>query len=543
MKCKNCATEISIATTDDVDHQLITCPDCNTVFPTTNYNNKLVSFTPSSRSLPAKMSIEVLNDELVITSHWRGVVRLGLFAICSFLLTFGLFFSEVTTPEFLFNPLTWIVSGIAYYGLVGLVNTIVVRVDPAHLSVRQGPLLPRRHIEIDQSQIDQLYIKKHVQRGNKSTTITYQLHLVHKNGLHQKIVSNLDTAEQALFLEQEIERYLGLEDQTVSGEHEIAVVGNFANWRTFAAANNLHYTYGKLLTAHRVHGLYQGWQVELVIVEPRLAFAPHTRLTMTLADEQQQAHLLPKQLALETVAALFATPLQSTPTVEGQVDVADQGQTFTYEEAEVVTEVTYLQIVFDTLVGLSQAYPHIIALGGAVILVLHPIALDKKHPARAVAIQLIKDIAPTTEHLTPSEASSFLCPDCLVRSAPHKVDLGWSTVMYYGCRQCHQSQNFLTVQTIVAVLDRQAEPESIQADQTLTVNWLARPDLFDFDAVKILDATDEEVERFAVQIGNDTDPVRKSSYKQLLCTVSPDCNLSENTMRILKQMFGQVEVR
>jgi hypothetical protein len=55
-------------------------------------------------------------------------------------------------------------------------------------------------------------------------------------------------------------------------------------------------------------------------------------------------------------------------------------------------------------------------------------------------------------------------------------------------------------------------------------------------------ATDEEVERFAVQVGNDTDAIRKPRYKKMRCTVSADCQLSANTMRILKRIFGSIQV-
>jgi hypothetical protein len=39
-------------------------------------------------------------------------------------------------------------------------------------------------------------------------------------------------------------------------------------------------------------------------------------------------------------------------------------------------------------------------------------------------------------------------------------------------------------------------------------------DLFDFDRVEIQQATDEEVERFAVQVGNDTDELSDPVIKR-----------------------------
>ncbi len=73
---------------------------------------------------------------------------------------------------------------------------------------------------------------------------------------------------------------------------------------------------------------------------------------------------------------------------------------------------------------------------------------------------------------------------------------------------------------------------------TLRVNWLIRRGLFDFDRVEIIQAADEEVERFAVQVGNNTDPVQKAAYPRMSCSIAADCNLSENNRRILARLFG-----
>jgi hypothetical protein len=83
--------------------------------------------------------------------------------------------------------------------------------------------------------------------------------------------------------------------------------------------------------------------------------------------------------------------------------------------------------------------------------------------------------------------------------------------------------------------------EWVVQQDIVQVNWLARRSLFDFNEVMIIQATDEEVERFAVQVGNDTDPYRRTRYKQMLCMVSTACSLSPNTLRILQHTFGRVE--
>jgi len=53
-------------------------------------------------------------------------------------------------------------------------------------------------------------------------------------------------------------------------------------------------------------------------------------------------------------------------------------------------------------------------------------------------------------------------------------------------------------------------------------------------------AEDEDVGRLSIQVGNDTDDFRQPHYKSMPCRVSPQCVLSENTLRILRSTFGEV---
>ncbi len=115
-------------------------------------------------------------------------------------------------------------------------------------------------------------------------------------------------------------------------------------------------------------------------------------------------------------------------------------------------------------------------------------------------------------------------------------------VTYYGCRACSQSKDFLEWSgKIVAVLDSNMMQERVQQDSVLRVNGRLHQSLFDFDWVEVMQATDEEVEKFAVQVGNDTDAVRQPRYKKMRCVIAQDCKLSKNTLRILRSRFWRVE--
>lgn len=183
------------------------------------------------------------------------------------------------------------------------------------------------------------------------------------------------------------------------------------------------------------------------------------------------------------------------------------------------------------------------AIGGEATESLKNVAADQANPLWQTAIWLLSSIERETTNRLAWRTPYILCPDCLARFEARSVSVWWGvSFTYYGCRRCGQSRKFLDCpQGVVAVLDRDWSEEQNYEGNRLRINWLTRQALFDFDRIEIIRATDEEVERFAVRTGNDTDPFRKPRYQQLPCLVRPESQLSENTMRILDRMFGQVE--
>lgn len=165
---------------------------------------------------------------------------------------------------------------------------------------------------------------------------------------------------------------------------------------------------------------------------------------------------------------------------------------------------------------------------------------------QSLAVWLILSICKETEERLAKEADNLLCSHCVTRCIPLEIELPQEgKVEYYGCRICHQSIDFQMwpEQGVVAVLDRRTRKEKIKAKDQIRVNWLTWRKLFDFDCVEVIEATDEDVERFAVQVGNDTNERQDSRYEKMVCTVSSNCDLSENTMRVLGHTFGSVGVK
>jgi hypothetical protein len=225
----------------------------------------------------------------------------------------------------------------------------------------------------------------------------------------------------------------------------------------------------------------------------------------------------------------------------------------------------------------------LVAWGGQAVANLYPLAINHTTPLQPIYIWLINNIGLETTKQLAKRANNLLCPNCLIRCAPHRLNIPYQPeITFYGCRACTQSWDFLSISHlawtprgetqfrhaigcpnsvwtpathamweildfleeihhIIGILDVAKPEEQVRHENSLWINWLHRRTLFDFDRVEILHSSDEEVERFAVQVGNDTDPFRKPGYQQISCVIEPGSQLSENTLRILRRTFGEVE--
>lgn len=111
-----------------------------------------------------------------------------------------------------------------------------------------------------------------------------------------------------------------------------------------------------------------------------------------------------------------------------------------------------------------------------------------------------------------------------------------------ACRICgQQDRKYSGIETVVAVLDNQKHWQDKQSGSELRVNWPVRRKPFDFDAVEVVRATDEEVEAFTNQMRFESDERIASRLLTMGCRVDPGCGLKDGTMRLLGLVFGEVK--
>jgi hypothetical protein len=108
--------------------------------------------------------------------------------------------------------------GITYSTLAGFVNRTVVRVSSSAVTVRHGPLPWLGQKSVAASDIGQVYRQQLISTSSRGgSSVSYQLSVATHD--QRKIdLLKCDSSDTALYIEQEVERYLGIGDRPVAGE-------------------------------------------------------------------------------------------------------------------------------------------------------------------------------------------------------------------------------------------------------------------------------------------------------------------------------------
>ena len=155
---------------------------------------------------------------------WKIVAMTG-FAIFwdGFLINWYVQVAPGADPMATYFPLIHVAVGLAitYYVIAGWCNRTHILVGQGKVAVRHSPLPWFGSMETSASNLKQLYTQERVRqsrRGGGSTT--YEVRAVTQDGRNTKLVGGLDTSEQVLSIEQEIEKRQGIRDVPVHGQME-----------------------------------------------------------------------------------------------------------------------------------------------------------------------------------------------------------------------------------------------------------------------------------------------------------------------------------
>lgn len=176
--------------------------------------------------LPEKLEIYDHGSYLEIVRKWFGLHVLFFTAFAIFwdgalVFWYGSIGEDTDLMAILF-PLIHVAIGIGvtYYVVAGWLNRTYIFVSQSKIAVRHRPIPWLGNKEIFATDLKQLYAKSKISKDPEGgyPSETYEVQAITHSGRNIKLVGDLDSSEQALFIEQEIEKYLNIEDVPVKGE-------------------------------------------------------------------------------------------------------------------------------------------------------------------------------------------------------------------------------------------------------------------------------------------------------------------------------------
>jgi len=181
----------------------------------------------------------------------------------------------------------------------------------------------------------------------------------------------------------------------------------------------------------------------------------------------------------------------------------------------------------------------IIAVNGAKsMLPLADFAASCSGKDRKQILELMRFICEETKRAL-GKSGSIFCSHCFILPSPHKA----LRFTYYSCQHCNRNRHFISAPNgVIAIIDQNMQKDKIVRDGALFVNWIKHGRIFDFDRVEIINATDNDIDKFVLQVESDVDDYRKPRYKKMTVNIHPGCQLSRNSIMNLEMAFGKVVV-
>jgi hypothetical protein len=228
--CPKCDATIP-ADNLDLNRNLAKCGVCSEVFNCAEQLGGLATGGESGagrNEIPMPKGIRVFrrNNALRIVRRWLGPKFFALAIFCLFwngfmVVWFTIAITQKQWAMAAFGSIHGTIGlAVAYFTLAGFLNSTTITVMNSMLQIVHGPIRVPGNRQIPADALQQLYTKRHISHGKNGTSISYELRALTADGKDEKLLGGLDRQEQALFIEQEVEEFLGIEDRVIRGEIE-----------------------------------------------------------------------------------------------------------------------------------------------------------------------------------------------------------------------------------------------------------------------------------------------------------------------------------
>jgi DNA-directed RNA polymerase subunit RPC12/RpoP len=174
---------------------------------------------------PAQVSITKDSQSARLVQRWFSFkfIPLAFFALAwdSFLVFwYGMAFASGAPWIMIVFPVAHLAIGvgITYYTIAGFINRTILEISGETISVWFEPLPWIGKKNLKTAELKQLFCKEKIVRNKNGSSTQYELYAVTAANMQVKLLGGLDNSDTALFLEQQLERWLNIEDRPVAGE-------------------------------------------------------------------------------------------------------------------------------------------------------------------------------------------------------------------------------------------------------------------------------------------------------------------------------------
>lgn len=239
--CISCRKDIPAGDVN-LDHRLAKCMACHAVF---DFSAQVKGAPPPAAKVKRDRGEIPLPKNLVVAEGMQSldIVRKWARGPAFFLLFFSGFWNSIVLVFvvaaafgdmkdksgndpgcFIWIFLTpFILVGLvtAYIALALLLNKTTIRVEGNELTVSHGPMRWPGAKTLDASRIDQLYCTEYVAyTQNRRPVYRLMVQALMLDGSRVDLIKGVEDAGQALYLEQILERHLGIQDRPVRDEFQ-----------------------------------------------------------------------------------------------------------------------------------------------------------------------------------------------------------------------------------------------------------------------------------------------------------------------------------
>ena len=111
---------------------------------------------------------------------------------------------------------------VVYFSLAHVFNKTHIVVSRGMIEVRHRPMPWPGNKKLFFTELDQLYVRERIEQrygeNGPSYTTYHEVRVICSEGEHVTLIKSLESNEEALYIEQNIEEYLGIKNVSVAGE-------------------------------------------------------------------------------------------------------------------------------------------------------------------------------------------------------------------------------------------------------------------------------------------------------------------------------------